>query len=90
MIGSSAAGRPTVVTPATPLATGGMTVSSAMDSTTTTYSYGTQLKHNIKQPNVHTNGTVTYSAVQSSVSEPTSHITTMEHPLWRRAMNNEV
>jgi hypothetical protein len=51
--------------------------------------YGTRLRHNLRQPKVRTDGTVTYSAIRSSSSEPTSHIAAMKHPLWRQAMNDE-
>ena len=49
----------------------------------TTYLYGTRLKYNIKKSKVRTDGTITYYVVRFSASEPTSHITAMEHPLWR-------
>jgi hypothetical protein len=38
------------------------------------HSYGTHLKHNIHKLKVHTNGNITYLIVQSSNTEPTSHI----------------
>ena len=60
-----------------------------MDLAPTTHPYGTRLKNNIKKPKVCTDGTIAYSIVRSSASEPTSHITAMEHPLWRQAMNDE-
>ena len=81
LVGSSVAGRPTVVAPTAPLATAGMIVPSAMDPAPTVHPYGTRLKHNIKQPKVRIDRTVTYSVVRSSSSESTSHITAMEHPL---------
>ena len=89
LVGSSAAGRPTSVAPVAPLAAAGTTFPSVVDPAPTTHSYSTRLKHNINQPKVHTNGTVTYSVVRSSASEPTSHITAMEHPLWRQTLNDE-
>jgi histone deacetylase 1/2 len=51
--------------------------------------YGTRLQHNIRKPKQHTDGTVTYSAVWSSDSAPTSHIVALNNPLWRRAMDDE-
>ena len=88
-VGSSTIGRPTVVAPVAPLATAGTVVPSVVDPAPTTHPYGTWLKHNIKKFKVRIDGTVTYSMVQSSASEPTSHITAMEHLLWRQAMNDE-
>ena len=88
-VGSSAAGQPTAVAPIAPLATAGTTVPSIVDPAPTTHLYGTRLKHNIKKPKVRTHGTVTYSVVRSSATEPTSHITAMEHPLWRQAIIDE-
>ena len=51
--------------------------------------YGTRLQHNIRRPKIRTDGTVTYSAVRASATEPSSHVDAMENPLWRRAMNDE-
>jgi histone deacetylase 1/2 len=51
--------------------------------------YGTRLQHNICKPKQRTDGTVTYSAVWSSDSAPTSHIVALNNPLWRRAMDDE-
>jgi len=51
--------------------------------------YGTRLKNNIHQPKKRTDGTVTYSVVRSSVSEPKSHIIALKYPLWRQAMTDE-
>ena len=87
-IGSSTAGRPTIVA-LVALATAGTTIPSIGDPAPTTHPYGTQLKHDIKQPKVRTNETVTYSVVWSFASEPTSHIIAMKHPLWRQTMNDE-
>lgn len=53
------------------------------------HKYGTRLSHNIQKPKVRTDGTVTYSAIRTSNTEPTSHVTAMAHPLWRSAMNDE-
>ena len=86
---SSAAGQRTAVVSVAPLTTADTAVPSNVDPAPTTYSYGTRLKHNIKKPKVRTDGTITYYVVRSSTSEPTSHITAMEHPLWRQAMNDE-
>ena len=88
-IRSSTAGRPTAVASVAPLATASTVVPSVVDPAPTTHPYGTKLNHNIKQLKVHTYETVTYSMVRSSASEPTSHITAMEHPLWHQAMNDE-
>jgi hypothetical protein len=33
---------------------------------------------------------VTYSVVQSSISEPTSHVAALKDPLWRQAMDDEL
>ena len=86
---SSAVGQPTAVASVAPLATADTAVPSNVDPAPTTHPYGTRLKHNIKKPKVRTDGTVTYLVARSSASEPTSHITAMEHPLWRQAMNDE-
>jgi hypothetical protein len=51
--------------------------------------YGTRLRNNIRQPKTRTDGTVTYSVSRVSSSEPSSHVTAMEHPLWRLAMQDE-
>jgi hypothetical protein len=51
--------------------------------------YGTRLQHNIRKPKQRIDGTVTYSAVRSSDSAPTSHIVALNNPLWRRAMDDE-
>jgi len=53
------------------------------------YPYGTRLKHDIRKPKIRTDGTVTYSATRISDIEPSSRVAAMEHPLWRRAMNEE-
>ena len=44
------------------------------------HKYGTCLSHNIQKPKVRTDGTVTYSAIRTSDTEPTSHVTAMAHP----------
>jgi hypothetical protein len=51
--------------------------------------YGTRLRNNLCQPKIRTDGTVTYSVIRSSSSEPTSHISAMKHALWRQAMVDE-
>ena len=86
---SSAAGQPTAVALVAPLATADTAVPSNVDPAPTTHLYGTRLKHNIKKPKVRTDETVTYLVARYSASERTSHITAMEHPLWRQAMNDE-
>jgi hypothetical protein len=53
------------------------------------HSYGTRLKHNIRQPKIRTDGTVMYSVSRVSPSEPSSHVTAMKDPLWLGAMNVE-
>jgi hypothetical protein len=53
------------------------------------HQYGTRLKNNIRQPKVRTDDTVTFLVVRSSTTEPRSHVTAMEHPLWRQAMVEE-
>ncbi|KAK4415342.1 Retrovirus-related Pol polyprotein from transposon RE1 [Sesamum alatum] len=53
------------------------------------HQYGTRLQNNIRRPKVRTDGTVTYSVVKDSISEPTSHVTAMGHPLWRQGMHDE-
>jgi hypothetical protein len=50
--------------------------------------YGTRLQHNIWQPKVHTDDTVTYFVIKTS-SEPTSYSAAIEDPLWRQAMSDE-
>jgi hypothetical protein len=55
----------------------------------TSHSYCTHLKHNIRKSKVRTDGTVTYSVVRSSSTEPTSHIIVMQHHLWHQAMIDE-
>jgi hypothetical protein len=62
--------------------------SSEPSSTAPVHPYGTLLRNNIRKFKVHTDGTVTYSAIKTS-SEPTSYTTTMIDPLWRQAMNDE-
>lgn len=53
----------------------------------------TRLRNNIKQPKVFTVGTVIYGATASRVaasdSEPTSHVEALEHPEWKKAMEDE-
>jgi hypothetical protein len=51
--------------------------------------YGTRLQNNIKKPKQRTDGTVTYSVVRTSSTEPTSHTEALQHPLWRQAMADE-
>lgn len=51
--------------------------------------YGTRLKNNIRKPKTRTDGTVTYSVTRVSSDVPSSHVTAMSHPLWRRAMQEE-
>ena len=81
LVGPSTTSRLTVVASIAPLATIGTTVPSAVDPAPTSHPNGTRLKNNIKQSKVHIDGTVTYFVVRSSVSESTSHITAMKHPL---------
>jgi histone deacetylase 1/2 len=51
--------------------------------------YGTRLQNNIKKPKQRTDGTVTYSMVRTSSTEPTSHTEALQHPLWRQVMIDE-
>jgi hypothetical protein len=53
------------------------------------HSYGIRLKHNICQPKVRTDGTVTYSVVRAPAIEPTAHIAAMKNPFWCQAMIDE-
>ena len=57
-VGSSFAGRPTAVALTTPLA---MAIPSTVDPTPIAHPYVTRLEHNIKQPKVLTDRTITYS-----------------------------
>jgi hypothetical protein len=43
--------------------------------------YDTRLRHNIRKPKQRTDGTVTYSAVRSFDSTPTSQIVALNDPL---------
>jgi hypothetical protein len=43
--------------------------------------YDTRLKHNIRQPNKRTDGTVTHSMVRSPTAKPTSYVVAMKNPL---------
>jgi hypothetical protein len=47
------------------------------------------LQHNIRKPKQRTDGTVTYSVVRTSSSEPTSYIEALKHPSWNQAMIDE-
>ena len=47
----------------------------------------TRLSHNLRQPKIRTDGTVTYSAVRTTDAVPTSHVTALANPLWQSAMN---
>jgi hypothetical protein len=58
-------------------------------SSASTHGYGTRLQHNIHKPKIRTDGTVTYSAVRSSPSEPTSHVQALADPHWKQAMVDE-
>jgi hypothetical protein len=63
--------------------------SAAPDAAPPTHGYRTRLSHNLRQPKIRTDGTITYTDVKSSNAEPTSHVTTLTHPLRRSAMHEE-
>jgi hypothetical protein len=63
--------------------------SAAPDAAPPTHGYRTRLSHNLRQPKIRTDGTITYTDVKSSNAEPTSHVTALAHPLWRSAMHEE-
>jgi hypothetical protein len=49
----------------------------------------TRLSHNLRQPKIRTNGTVTYSAIRTTDAVPTSHVTALVNPLLQSAMHEE-
>jgi hypothetical protein len=66
-------------------------IPAAPDSTMgPSHPYGTRLKHNIRQPKKQTDGTVTYSMVRSSISEPNSYVVALKDPLWRQELDAEI
>lgn len=59
------------------------------DNAPATHTYGTRLSHNIVKPKICTDGTVSYSTMRISDSEPSSHQEALVDPSWHRAMDDE-